>query len=108
MRKYQVYDGEILIGEMTCTEGEKLLGVARRRFAECARSGGKLKNRYTVKTQEGDRERIVLRDGWPAEWEEATATLQDGAAVKRMIRKEWGATVRPFRRRSWLWKEKVE
>ena len=45
LRKYQVYDGDTLIGIMTCIEGEKLLGVARRRFAECARDGGKLKNR---------------------------------------------------------------
>lgn len=107
MRQYQVYDGDTLIGTVDCIEGEKLLGVARRRFAECARNGGKLKNRYTVLLPGGGEESTRCREGFREEWRAATEAIQEKIGVEKMLLTLWDATVRPFRReRCGIWRER--
>ena len=113
LRKYQVYDGDTLIGTLNCTEGEKLLGVARRRFAECARYGGKLKNRYTVALLDENPETTECREGFREEWRAATEVIQEKIGVEKMLLTLWDTAVRPFRReRCGIWRtqqcEKIE
>lgn len=105
LRKYQVYDGDTLIGTVDCIEGEKLLGAARRRFAECARNGGKLKNRYTVTLLDGNPEITGCREGFREEWRAATEAIQEKIGVEKMLLTLWDAAVRPFRReRCGIWR----
>ena len=107
LRKYQVYDGDTLIGIMTCIEGEKILGVPRRRFADCAREGEKLKNRYTVLLLDDKPETTGCREGFREEWRAATEAIQEKISVEKMLLTLWEATVRPFRRvRSGIWRER--
>lgn len=107
LRKYQVYDGDALIGIMDCIEGEKLLGVSRRRFAECARDGGKLKNKYTVTLLDENLEMTGCSKGFQEEWRATTEAIQEKISVEKMLITLWEAAVRPFRReRSGIWRER--
>ena len=107
MRKYQVYDGDTLIGIMTCIEGEKLLGVPRRRFADCAREGEKLKSRYTVLLLDDGPESTECLEGFREEWRAATEAIQEKISVEKMLLTLWEAAVRPFRReRCGIWRIK--
>lgn len=103
-RKYLVYEGKNLIGEMNSVEGEKLLHVSRRRFAECANNGGKLKGRYEIKLLEENTLRKNCREGFWEEWEEITAILREEISVEKLIWGSWEETVKPFRRRNWMWR----
>ena len=90
---------------MTCIEGEKILGVPRRRFADCAREGEKLKNRYTVTLLDGKPETTECREGFKEEWRAAAEAIQDKISVEKMLLAVWDATVRPFQReRSGIWR----
>ena len=90
---------------MTCIEGEKMLGVPRRRFADCAREGEKLKNRYTVLLLDDKPETTECREGFREEWRAATEAIQEKIGVEKMLLTLWDAAVRPFRReRCGIWR----
>ena len=112
MRKYQVYDGDTLIGTYTGAEAGALFGVHKYSIGKYAYSGDRLNGRYTVKREEDviEREKVIrkwdFREGWDAEWEAATAVIREEIEVEKLIWESWNEAVRPFRRRSWMWKEK--
>ena len=47
-----------------------------------------------------------FREGWVEEWEAATAVIREEIEVEKLIRECWDKAVKPFRHRSWMWKEK--
>lgn len=107
LRKYQVYDGDTLIGVMTSVEGEKLMGVSKRLFSERARDGGKLKNRYSVKLVEEKLEMSECRKNFCEEWRAATEVIREKISVEKIILSLWEVTVNPLRRKkNGIWKAK--
>lgn len=107
VKKYLIYDGDVLIGEMTGAEAGERFGVSKNRCAQYALSGTRLKGKYTVKYADPDqspkRPKIARETFWQ-EWEEATAAVKEEISVEMILLKYWEKTVRPIRRKHWLWK----
>ncbi|HJA65194.1 MAG TPA: hypothetical protein H9955_02675 [Candidatus Mediterraneibacter cottocaccae] len=111
-KRYMIYDGNALIGIYTSPEAGEVFGVSRYTISKYAYSGDRLHGRYTVKREEDvlEREKIIrkydFREGWAEEWEAATAVIREEIEVEKLIRECWDKAVKPFRCRSWMWKEK--
>lgn len=111
-KRYMIYDGDVLVGTYTGAEAGELFGVHKYSIGKYAYSGDLLNGRYTVKREEDviEREKVIrkwdFREGWDAEWETATAVIREEIEVEKLIWESWNEAVRPFRRRSWMWKEK--
>ena len=110
LRKYQVYDGDTLIGTYTGAEAGALFGVHKYSIGKYAYSGDRLNGRYTVKREEDviEREKIIrrwdFRKGWDVEWKEDIAVIREEIEVEKMIRINWDKAVKPFRRKDWMWR----
>ena len=111
-KRYMIYDGNTLIGTYTSPEAGEIFSVSRYTISKYAYSGDRLHGRYTVKREEDvlEREKIIrkydFREGWAEEWEAATAVIREEIEVEKLIWESWNEAVRPFRRRSWMRKEK--
>ena len=111
-KRYLIYDGDVLIGKYTGAEAGELFGVHKYTLGKYAYSGSLLQGKYSV-IREDDvqgQEKVVrtwdFRKNWAEEWEAATAVIREEIEVEKLIRKSWDKAVMPFRRRSWMWKEK--
>nr|DAW41404.1 MAG TPA: hypothetical protein [Bacteriophage sp.] len=105
MKRYMIYDGDVLVGTYTGAEAGELFGVHKYSIGKYAYSGGLLNGRYTVR-REGDvveQEKVIrkwdLRKGWDAEWEKITAVIREEIEVEKMIKKNWDEAVRPFKKK---------
>ena len=111
-KRYMIFGGDALIGTYTSPEAGEIFSVSRYTISKYAYSGDRLHGRYTVKREEDvlEREKIIrkydFREGWAEEWEATTAVIQEEIKVEKLIRKSWAKAVKPFQRRSWMWKEK--
>lgn len=107
-KKYLIYDGDVLIGEMTGAEAGERFGVSKNRCAQYALAGTRLKGKYRVeyadqgwelKRPDAKRDELFWK-----EWERAVAAVKEEISVETILLKYWENTVRPIRRKHWLWK----
>lgn len=107
--KYLLYEGETFVGTYTGRQAEQEFGCGRYTLAKCARDKWKLRGKYTVLYADGrdkkESTRADIRPEWKEEWKAATAVIREEIEVEKLIRKSWDKAVKPFRRRSWMWKE---
>lgn len=112
-KRYRIYDGDVLIGTYTGAEAGEVFGVHKYSIGKYAYSGNRLKGRYIVRREDDviEQEKVIrkwdYREGWAEEWMEATAVIREEIEVEKIIRKTWDNAVKPFRRRSWMWKERL-
>lgn len=108
-QRYAIYDGDVLIGLYTGAQAGERFGVHKYSISKYAYSGARLRGRYTVRREADIVEKEIrkwdCRKGWAEEWEAVTAALRKELRTEKMLRAEWEAAVKPFQRRSWLWKE---
>ena len=99
-KKYLIYDGDVLIGEMTGAEAGERFGISKNRCAQYALVGTRLKGKYTVKYADPDQElrrpdAKYVREGFWEEWKEAAEAVRKGLMAK---------AEKPVREKRWLWK----
>lgn len=107
-KRYMIFGGDALIGTYTSPEAGEIFSVSRYTISKYAYSGDRLHGRYTVKREEDvlEREKIIRKYDFREGWAAATAVIREEIEVEKLIRECWDKAVKPFRRRSWMWKEK--